>query len=72
MLKDRLKESYLYEYVDYTDYFRYDTEDSTPSENEDLYYYDIREELERYSLTLEEVQIEHDCITGDLIEIQLG
>lgn len=59
----------LFDYVDSTCYFRYDTEDNTIKENESTYF-EIAEEFKEYGYELDDIQIEHDCITGYLKRIE--
>jgi hypothetical protein len=50
-------------------YFRYDTEDSTQKENWDVYC-DIQDTLREYGYILEDPYIEHDCISGNVVEYE--
>lgn len=47
-------------------YFRFDTDDVTVKENENVTYF-IEEELNTLGFTLIERYIEHDCITGYIV-----
>lgn len=58
----------ILDYVDGSGYLRYDTEDNTIKENESTYF-DIQEDLRALGLELDEVQVEHDCITGYVIPL---
>lgn len=46
-------------------YFRYDTDDNTVKENEERFH-EINEDLRSVGYEINDVQIEHDCITGHL------
>lgn len=67
---DILQKSSLWKYCTETNegiYFRYDVwPEGTPKENW-TEYCDLQEELQSLGWTIDDVYIEHDCISGDLI-----
>jgi len=68
--REKLKGS-SYEYCVEDDedgaWLRVDTDDSTSKENWTEYCM-IQDELREYGLTLDDPYIEHDCISGTLVE----
>ena len=49
-------------------WLRYDTDDSDPKEQWENYIM-VQDDLRDYGLKLDDAQIEHDCISGDVMEI---
>jgi hypothetical protein len=50
-------------------WLRFDIDDCDPKEQWDEYC-DVLDGLKRFGLTLEDAQVEHDCISGDLVYLE--
>lgn len=51
-------------------WFRYDVIPEGTTTDQFANYIEVKDVLESYGVYLENVQIEHDCITGDLLKIE--
>lgn len=71
VVKEAFKDSYLKDCFSVMDgnaiYFRRDTEDSDSRQQWDNYI-DVCDELRSKGYKFIEPQIEHDCITGDVVQ----